>query len=153
MELRSCVTDVDAVRVVVSAGVLRDVVARCVGSAVERVFFGIGVVEGGVHKVSEVFECPNISPTPGTRFVADPMCVYKLFRYAEARGMEIVLLIHSHPAPPNPSAEDLRGMRLWRIPWLIVSSLDGSYKVWILSNGELSEVCVEVIDPAGQPQP
>lgn len=126
--------------------ILREILSKCLGSSNERIFVGVGIDKDRMYAVEEVFECDNISSTPEIRFLADPLCIYKVFRYAEDRGMDIVVLAHCHPALPNPSYEDLRGMKLWRIPWLIVDSVRGGYKAWILDDDKLSEILIEELN-------
>ncbi|MGC8982859.1 MAG: M67 family metallopeptidase [Desulfurococcaceae archaeon] len=123
------------------------VVESCRGSPVERVFFGVGRAEGDTISVHEVEECPNVSETPTVRFLADPLCTLRVFESAEGKGMRVVMLAHCHPAPPRPSPEDLRGMSLSSaVCWLIVSSLTGEYKAWILEKEEPREVEVEALE-------
>lgn len=133
-------------KLIIPSKMLNEILSKCLGSPTERIFAGVGIDKDGVYIVENVFECGNVSPTPEIRFVADPICLYNVFRYAEDKGMDIVVLAHCHPALPSPSHEDLRGMRLWRIPWLIVDSVGGGYKAWILDNNELREVLVEELD-------
>lgn len=130
-------------KIVIAVELLNSIVEKCLGVDIEKVFVGVGFREGDVYKVVEVFECRNVSPNPRNKFVADPMCIYNIYRYAEGKGMDVVLLAHSHPAPPAPSPEDLRGMRLWGIPWLIIDSRCGDYGVWMLLNEDLIQVEVE----------
>jgi len=132
-------------RLVLRRRTLAEVVGRCTSSRQERVFVGIGRVEGDRYVVEEVFECKNISPFPETRFVADPMCMYRVYVYAEERGWEIAVLIHSHPAPPAPSSEDLKGMKMWRVPWLIVDSSSGAHRAWMLVDDRLQEVALDLL--------
>lgn len=131
-------------RLIIPSKILREILEKCHSLNVEKIFVGIGFLEDNKYRVAEIFECRNVSPYPWTRFLADPQCLYNVFRYAESKEMEIVLLVHNHPAQPIPSNEDLKGMRLWRIPWLIVDSLSGRYSAWILVNDELHEVLIEV---------
>ena len=51
--------------------------------------------------------------------------------YSLSEGEDIVGVIHSHPAAPYPSEVDKRYMKLWPIVWVIVSSIDFSYKAWV----------------------
>jgi proteasome lid subunit RPN8/RPN11 len=132
-------------KIIISMKLINNIVTRCTGIDEEKVFVGVGVAEGNVYRVEEVFECRNVAQNPTVKFIADPMCLYKVFKYAEGKGMDVVLLAHSHPALPEPSSEDLKGMKLWRIPWLIISSLSGEYRAWILSDNELIELEVELI--------
>lgn len=122
---------------------LERVVKDSLGSSVEKVFIGIGYKSGNMYVVKELHECPNIARERSTHFKADPLCVYDAYREAGRRGLEMVVLIHSHPAQPIPSIEDLKSMEHWQLPWLIVSSLTGDYKAWILAKNKLHEVVVE----------
>ncbi|MEM0000203.1 MAG: M67 family metallopeptidase [Desulfurococcaceae archaeon] len=131
------------VTLIVPSKQLKRVVKDSLNSSVEKVFIGIGHRSGNVYVVKDLHECPNIAEKPSTRFEADPLCLYDIHRKAESWVLEIVVLVHSHPAQPVPSAEDRKGMEHWPLPWLIVSSLTGDYKAWMLVNGELHEVTVE----------
>jgi len=51
--------------------------------------------------------------------------------YSLKEGEDIIGIIHSHPAAPYPSEVDRRYMKLWPIIWVIVNSVDLSYKAWI----------------------
>lgn len=126
---------------------LKTLVEKSLNSPIEKVFIGIGRRENDTYVVKDVYECPNIAEEPSTRFKADPLCIYEVYKRAESLSLEIALLAHSHPAPPVPSAEDYRGMRHWPLPWLIVNSLTGEYKAWILDldKGALREVVVEEV--------
>lgn len=134
----------DKAKIVISLGILNEIVNKCVGVDEEKVLVGVGFIYGHIYKVENVFECRNISPNPKTHFVADPICLYNVFKYAENKGMNIVMLVHSHPAPPTPSIEDLKGMKLWRVPWLIIDSLSGRYSLWLLVNEDLHKIDVEL---------
>ncbi|MEM1646158.1 MAG: Mov34/MPN/PAD-1 family protein [Ignisphaera sp.] len=131
-------------KLIIPLKIFKEILEKCSSSDVEKIFIGIGFVEKNRYKVVEVFECGNVSPYPWRRFVANPQCLYNVYRYAENKGMDIVLLVHNHPAQPIPSNEDLKGMRLWRIPWLIIDGLSGSYGAWILVDDEVQEVLVEI---------
>ncbi|MEM4717944.1 MAG: Mov34/MPN/PAD-1 family protein [Desulfurococcaceae archaeon] len=115
-------------------------------SEIEKVYIGVGVVESGHYIVKEVFECNNIAENPRVRFVIDPVCIYNAFTKAEARNMRITLLIHSHPAPPDPSELDIDGMKSSGLPWLIVDMNNGMYAAWIIREGNLYKVYVDILD-------
>lgn len=127
-------------KILISANTLRSVIADCVKTSIEKVYIGVGVKEGYNYIVGELYECTNVSENPTYSFTADPICVFNVYTRAEAIGKELVVLVHSHPGPPYPSPEDMSGMKLWRMPWLIISSLNGDYRAWILQNSELQEV-------------
>lgn len=130
--------------ITISKSLFEYVVRECIYTEVEKVFLAVGVVEEGVTRVLEVVECRNIAENPRVEFVADPQCMYRVFKYAEGKGLDIVALVHSHPAPPHPSALDIKGMRLWSTPWIIVDSRNGSAKAWILKNG-VTEIPIQVV--------
>lgn len=127
----------------ISSEQLKRVVKESLDSSVEKVFVGVGHKAGNVCVVKDLYECPNIARERSTRFKADPLCVYDVYRKAESQGLEVVVLVHSHPAQPIPSTEDLKSMEYWPIPWLIVNSLTGDYKAWILVENEMHEVVIE----------
>lgn len=110
-------------------------------SCFERVYLGLGRSEPNLIYVEELVECPNVSENPEISFIADPLCVYRTYKLAEERGLEVVLLVHSHPANPSPSTEDVRGMRQsGSLVWLIVSSKTGEYRAWRLVDGKPHEI-------------
>ncbi|AEC50993.1 hypothetical protein PNA2_0076 [Pyrococcus sp. NA2] len=71
---------------------------------------------------------------------------------AERKGLEVVAIFHSHVnCPPHPSEKDMKGMRNWRVPWLIVSSR-GEMKAFILSSeDDIKEVKIEITHPSQTP--
>lgn len=123
--------------------ILNKIVKQCINSPIERVFICIGFFDNNMYIVEEIFECKNISLTPSSRFIADPLCLYNIYRYAENKKREIIAIIHSHPMSPIPSREDVNGMNLWRIPWIIIDSLSGEYKAWILIDNNINEISIE----------
>ncbi len=111
---------------------LRLIVERALGSDVEVVGFLIGrAVEEGVE-VAELVFAENVERSP-TRFRIEGEDVYRAIRTAEEKGLEIVGIFHSHPAPPAPSKLDMEGMKLWPVTWLIVDSRTGDYAAWLPS--------------------
>jgi proteasome lid subunit RPN8/RPN11 len=134
------------VRLVFHAETLHGLVRELSHCRLERVFFCVGVRKGEKYIVRACRECPNIAKNPRVEFVADPVCTYKVITEAEERGEEVVSIAHCHPASPRPSLKDLRGMRLWRIPWVIVDSTTGSYAAWIIGvDDKVVEVKVETV--------
>lgn len=127
-------------KLVINGKLLQQIVSQCVNSLIEKVFIGVGVVSENIYKVDYIQECRNISLTPLTKFMVDPNCLINLYRLAEKEKKEITVIIHSHPAPPTPSYEDLKNMRLWRIPWIIIDSRGGEYRAWIVVDKDVKEV-------------
>ncbi|MEM4482224.1 MAG: Mov34/MPN/PAD-1 family protein [Desulfurococcaceae archaeon] len=127
-------------RLIISVDLLNKVVLECLNTRIEKVYIGIGSKDKDNFVVSQLHECSNVSKTPDRTFVADPLCIINLYEKAKALGMDIVALLHSHPAPPTPSLDDLKGMEAWKIPWIIVNSLDGERNAWILIDNTLMEI-------------
>lgn len=134
-------------KLVISKSILARVLEACRTSVYEKIFLGTGYLENDKVLVKEVIECPNVSDRPAVKFTADPLCVYRVYALAENRGEKVVLLVHSHPAPPQPSADDVKGMEVsGSIVWLIVSITTGEYKAWTLIEGKPVEVDIEVVE-------
>ncbi len=75
------------------------------------------------------------------RFEIDPVTVVEALEKAEEKGLEFLGLFHSHPAPANPSAIDLKFMKLWgEAIWLILSSFDQSLAAFQLKGGSLKQI-------------
>lgn len=103
----------------------------------------IGRVEGVRVVVEEVLIGENVKRSP-TRFEVDPNLVYRAVVQAEAKGLELVGVFHSHPAPPTPSRLDVEGMQLWPVAWLIVSTLNGGFAAYALKNGKVEPLTLKV---------
>lgn len=133
-------------RLIISRRYVEEIVYSATHTHVEKIYIGVGLMRDNNYYVLELFECPNVSEEPVTRFKTDPLCLYRVFVEADQRGLGVVLLVHSHPAPPTPSHEDLKGMKTWDIPWLIVNSVNGDYSAWIYTRGGVREIDIEVVD-------
>lgn len=75
-------------------------------------------------------------------FSVDEMELIELYERAEARGLQIVGIFHSHPSKPAPSSTDVEFMRINPIVWLIYSSVTHEFRAYILEN-ELQDVEME----------
>jgi proteasome lid subunit RPN8/RPN11 len=65
------------------------------------------------------------------RFQIDPEEFLESLWEAEKENLEHIGFFHSHPAPPHPSAVDVRYMRFWpETAWLIISSIDYDMAVY-----------------------
>lgn len=104
----------------------------------------LGNAEGDVGVVEEIRFGKNIKSST-VEFEIDPTDLYEVLTYAEKKGLEVVGMFHSHPASAKPSKLDLKGMQLWPIPWLIVSSIDGSYDCFLLDLEKKRLMKVQVI--------
>lgn len=93
--------------------------------------------------VTRIITAPNILKST-VRFEIDPKIVYAAFEQADREGLEFIGLFHSHPAPPSPSAIDLKYMRLWGdAVWLILSSIDGSVSAFQMVDSEIREIPIK----------
>lgn len=79
------------------------------------------------------------------RFFLEPTSVIEAFRYSESVGYEVVALIHTHKSGALPSVLDIKGMRLWPIPWLIVDEVECSIRAWVLTEKDLRELPVRMV--------
>lgn len=94
--------------------------------------------------VTKIVIAPNILQST-IRFEIDPQLFFGSFEKAEREGLQFIGLFHSHPAPPNPSAIDIRFMRLWGdAVWLILSSTDNSLAAFSMVKGKVRRIRVNV---------
>jgi proteasome lid subunit RPN8/RPN11 len=107
----------------------------------ESVALLFGHTEESMIRVTRIELLQN-SADSRVRFAVEPEEQYRLLVEAEERGEELACVFHSHPAPPKPSATDLRYMRLNPVVWLIASKLTGSWKslAYILDGESVTEV-------------
>jgi proteasome lid subunit RPN8/RPN11 len=75
-------------------------------------------------------------------FRIDEMELIDLYEKAEAEGLQVVSIFHSHPSKPIPSSTDLKFMKINPIVWLIYSSIMYEFRAYILTE-ELEEVEIE----------
>lgn len=101
---------------------------------VELVGLLLGSIRYDSVYVEELVIGENIDYS-STSFRLDPHAIIAAYDLAKMLSLDIVALIHSHPAPPYPSPKDLAGMRLWPIPWVIVDSITREVRVWALDKG------------------
>ena len=92
-------------------------------------------------RVIEIFAVRNADQSV-ISFSVDEMELIKLYERAEAKGLQIVGIFHSHPSGPTPSSTDVEFMRINPIVWLIYSSNTHEFRAHILEN-ELEDVEME----------
>jgi len=94
--------------------------------------------------VTRVVVVPNLLKSP-VRFEADPQTVFNTFEQADRDRLQFIGLFHSHPAPPCPSAVDLKYMKLWgEAVWLILSSGDENMAAFQMIDGDVHEVALKI---------
>ena len=114
------------------------------GYPIEACAMLFGKTTKGEAFVRRIEVAPNILRST-VRFEIEPQKVLQSFREAEESGLEFIGIFHSHPAPATPSALDLRYMRLWgNAVWLILSSTEGNFAAFQMTNGQVHEVKLEV---------
>ncbi|MCE4613939.1 MAG: M67 family metallopeptidase [Desulfurococcales archaeon] len=76
----------------------------------------------GTDEFQVVFPVENISNRPKTEFYMDPYGILIAHKLSENLGLNVMGIYHTHIyGPPEPSLKDKDGMKLWPLPWLIVS--------------------------------
>lgn len=88
--------------------------------------------------VSEVIVTSNADRSQA-RFSIEAGELVDAYRKAESRGLDIVGIFHSHPAPAKPSGTDTKYMEINPVPWLILSTTDGGMGAFLLE-GDLQEL-------------
>ncbi len=95
-------------------------------------------------EVTEVVKAENVKESPVT-FEADPEFVYRQYKRAEERGLELVGIYHSHPnLHAFVSTRDREIMQYWAgVAWLIIGvsaerALDR--KAFVFKNGKIEEL-------------
>ncbi|MHA1145885.1 MAG: Mov34/MPN/PAD-1 family protein [Candidatus Helarchaeota archaeon] len=82
----------------------------------------LGSISEGVATICELFLTKNEDQST-VSFSIDPEELYTAHLKAEKKGIEIVAIFHSHPAPSHPSGLDLEFMRYNPIAWIILGRL------------------------------
>ncbi len=103
--------------------------------------FLIGSTSGNSVFVEELLVGDNLDSSPHS-FRLDPYAIVSAHELAKIMNLEVVALVHSHPAPPYPSIKDVKGMRLWPIPWVVVDSVSLEFRAWILKDLGVEEVLI-----------
>jgi len=104
----------------------------------------IGLVEDDNVKVADIFPVKNINESP-TSFSVSPEDIYRVYKAAEEKKMDIIAIFHSHTASSYPSEKDLNGMTKWPIIWLIMG-FDGMRAFKLVNGHELVEVEISIVD-------
>ena len=108
--------------------------------------FLLGVRKNNVLEVLEVMFINNVSTAKEKAFYMNPIKIYSTLMYANRKSLEIVGIFHSHPNSTMPSKVDLKYMKLWNIPWLVVNSASKKYEAYILNNRGLKKIRVILRD-------
>lgn len=125
--------------VVIPAELLDGLIRELTSASVEKAALLFGGFAGREARVTRGVVAENVEESP-TRFVVDPAFLLRQLQEAEERGEELVGVIHSHPAPAQPSEEDLRFMEVNPVVWIIASSTTGEVRAYQLIGDLLREI-------------
>lgn len=104
----------------------------------------LGHFQDDAIEATEVTKAENVKGSP-TTFEADPEFVFRQYKRAEERGLELVGIYHSHPnLHAFVSARDREIMQYWSgVAWLILGlSAERALelKAFVLKNGKIEEL-------------
>jgi len=103
----------------------------------------VGFLLGVGCRALVVFPMENLASS-SVEFLANPLDVVAAHNLAEALGLELIALYHSHPfGPAAPSSKDVKGMKWWPMTWLIVSAQGA--RAWRLAEGKAAEVSIKLV--------
>ena len=104
-----------------------------------------GYLAGKNGEISESFPMSIIDKSP-EHFSFDPKEQFKVIKAARAKGLELIVVYHSHPASPaRLSKEDLRLAYDPNTIHLIYSLLNQEIKAFKVVNGDIKEEAIEVL--------
>jgi len=126
-------------RLIVGREIIKMLIKMAKGSKLEVCGLLLGVKEGETFRVLKAREIANRLKRQDV-FEMEPLEMVGAIDEAEAEGLEVVGIFHSHlNCPPVPSERDLEGMRNWPVVWFIVTP-EGEARAWILGEGGVEEV-------------
>ncbi|MEB3764636.1 MAG: M67 family metallopeptidase [Desulfurococcales archaeon] len=104
-------------------------------------FFGEIIEDVAVCRV--FFPAKNLEES-SVRFEMDPWDIVMGHLVAEKYGLDLVAVFHTHPCGVSrPSGLDLKGMKNWRVPWIIASRRET--RAFILVNGDVRELSIKLL--------
>ncbi|NJE77079.1 M67 family metallopeptidase [Thermococcus sp. ES12] len=123
---------------------LKRIIKAAENSRIEICGMLFGRGSGERIEVEEVRFIPN-RLNSAEKFEMEPLEMVRAIDDAEARGLQVVGIFHSHlKCPPRPSGRDLKGMNLWPVVWLIVDDR-GNYGAYVLEGDKIREVKVKIV--------
>lgn len=108
----------------------------------------IGKVKEDVFYVEKVVSADNIHKS-SVSFEADAELVYRAINEAEAKGLALIGIYHSHPnMNAYISARDAEIMKLWpNVAWLVLGVIREKIvekKAFMLKNGKAVQLGIEI---------
>jgi proteasome lid subunit RPN8/RPN11 len=110
-----------------------------------------GMIGGKNDRAQKLFPMRNVSPTPVTRYVADPPELLKTVREIEdENSWDILAIYHTHPATePYPSATDVAEAHYPDSIYIIISLQNpdqAKMRGYRIVEGKVSEITIEIED-------
>ncbi len=108
----------------------------------------IGKIMGEVVSVKKVVPADNVHKS-GVSFEADAEFVYRAIDEAEAKGLGLIGIYHSHPnMHAHISAADAEIMKLWpNVVWLVLGTAEKQIiekKAFMLKDGKAVQLGIEI---------
>jgi proteasome lid subunit RPN8/RPN11 len=98
---------------------------------------------GVLNTVKEVRIMKNSDGDSPHSFSIDPQELLAAYSDAEAEGLDVVGIFHSHPGRPSPSSTDVKFMEINGVVWLIYSTTERSFGAYFLDSGRIDQVKIE----------
>ena len=107
---------------------------------------GVFQAQGARAVVRRIVEMENVERSP-SQFAVDAEREYQVLEAAAEEKLDLVGIYHSHPAPPYPSAQDLRFMEYNPCTWVIdgIQGVRHAVKAYRLVAGRLHSVRVQTL--------
>jgi len=103
----------------------------------------VGLLLGHNGCAVEAKPLPNVGTRPHARYKADPLSLLAVLRLADAQGMDVCAIYHSHPAGlPLPSFTD-KEEATWNVPYVILGLASGQARAFLLPEGKEVKINVE----------
>lgn len=94
-------------------------------------------------RAEALYPLPNVSPSPASEYLADPLRLLRALKAMRADGLSLVALYHSHPhGPAQPSPTDLR-MAAYPVPYVIADMQRRVLRAYRLPQGTAVRLTVE----------
>jgi [CysO sulfur-carrier protein]-S-L-cysteine hydrolase len=93
-------------------------------------------------KVATILPMRNIDESP-VSFSIDPAELLNAYSLADAKGMEVAAIFHSHPAKASPSSTDIMYMEINPVIWIIYSTTQNEIRAFVAENQVIREISIE----------
>lgn len=136
-------------RLTIGRRLLQRVLEHCME---EKPLEACGILAGSGDRVSAAYATDNSRQSPIT-FEIEPSQQEEALRRMAERGEDLVGIYHSHPtAPAVPSANDIAQAVHYPDAIRLIISLNGpaDMKAFLIRDGNVEEVPLEVVDGAGE---